>query len=294
MFRRRRLPDSSRAGTSERRPSGPSDGVRQIELDYPVNPRPRFGHGLPPHPQITEILGRNRDRYRARLSQIVELGPYLQNIPLHGAESTDEPCWSNGFLPGLDGAALYSLLVHEGPATYLEVGSGNSTRFARRAIRDHGLETKIVSIDPQPRAEIDAICDEVIRSPFEDADLSVLARLKAGDLLFVDNSHRVFTNSDVTVVFLEVLPNLPAGVFVHIHDVFLPEDYPSEWNDRFYSEQYMLAAYLLGGSHAFRTEFPAWYIANDPELSAIVAQLFENSSMAGAERHGNSYWVVTA
>lgn len=49
------------------------------------------------------------------------------------------------------------------PATYLEVGSGNSTRFARRAITVHGLRTRIVSIDPEPRAVVDELCDEVVR-----------------------------------------------------------------------------------------------------------------------------------
>ena len=63
----------------------------------------------------------------------------------------------NGWLPGLDSAALYAFLARTDPALYLEVGSGNSTKFARRAITDHGLRTRLVSIDPQPRAEIDAL-----------------------------------------------------------------------------------------------------------------------------------------
>jgi hypothetical protein len=29
---------------------------------------------------------------------------------------------------------------------------------------------------------------------------------------------------------------------VHLHDIFLPWDYPEEWRGRYYSEQYLLAA----------------------------------------------------
>ena len=64
------------------------------------------------------------------------------------------------------------------PRLYLEVGSGYSTRFARQAIKDHSPETEILSIDPCPRDEIDAICDEVIRLPVEEVDLELFDRLE--------------------------------------------------------------------------------------------------------------------
>jgi hypothetical protein len=292
---RRRPPASTDHATAPSEPAGSDEPyvAQRIALDYPVAPRPRFGHGSPPHPELTKILGEGRERYRERLHEILELHKDLRQIALHDGGSPDEPTWVNGYLPGLDGAALYSLLVHRPPATYLEVGSGNSTRFARRAIRDHGTSTRILSIDPMPRAEIDAICDEVIRSPLEETDLSVFDRLVAGDVVFVDNSHRVFTNSDATVVFLEVLPRLPRGVYLHVHDIFLPEDYPAAWNDRFYSEQYLLAAFLLGGSAGAVTELPAWYVANDDDLSSVLAPLWDDPALEGAERHGNSYWLKT-
>ena len=79
----------------------------------------------------------------------------------------------------------------------------------------------ITSIDPQPRAEVDAICDEVVRSPLEDTDLSVFDTLDAGDILFVDNAHRVLPNSDATVVFLEVLPRLTVPVATTPHLIAL-------------------------------------------------------------------------
>src|SRR5262249_24729176 len=139
-----------------------------------------------------------------------------------------------GFFPGLDVVALYYFLSAFEPTTFLEVGSGNSTMVARRAIRDQRLATTITSIDPMPRANIDGICDVVLREPLENlSDLSIFEQLRAGDILFLDSSHRVFMNSDVSVFFIDILPVLNPGVLVHIHDVFLPDDYPPEWIERY-------------------------------------------------------------
>src|SRR4029453_9997100 len=103
------------------------------------------------------------------------------------------------------------------PNLLIEVGSGYSTRFARAAIQANSPATRLISIDPSPRAEISLLCDESIKTPLEDVNQGVFARLQSGDILFIDNSHRAFQNSDVTVFFVEILPNLPKGCVLHIH-----------------------------------------------------------------------------
>lgn len=265
----------------------------RIVLDYPVTPRSRFGHGQPTHLQLHEIISANQARYRERLDQILAVVDDLHRLPITEPADPTEPFWANPWLPGLDVAALYAFLVHHDPALYLEVGSGTSTKVARRAIGDHHLRTRIVSIDPHPRAEIDALCDEVIRSPLEDCDLAVFDRVQAGDVVFIDNSHRVFTNSDVTVVFWEVLPRLATGTLIHLHDIFLPDDYPPDWAQRYYSEQYVLAALLLGGARTVHTELPCWYVATHQELAERLWPLFVPLG-DDVQRHGNSYWFTTA
>ena len=91
----------------------------------------------------------------------------------------------------------------------------------------HSPLTKITSIDPYPRAEIDRLSQVIVRKPFESLKADqTLADLEAGDMLFIDNSHRVLPNSDATVFFLEWLPKLADGVIVQIHDIYLPWDYP--------------------------------------------------------------------
>src|SRR5438309_380721 len=82
------------------------------------------------------------------------------------------------------------------------------TMWVARARRDGALATTITSIDPNPRAGIDELCDRVLRSPLELADLSVFEELTAGDIVLCDGSHRIFMNSDVAAFQLDVLPSL--------------------------------------------------------------------------------------
>jgi len=96
------------------------------------------------------------------------------------------PSWHNGWFQGLDAVALYCLLRDRNPGRYVEVGSGHSTAFARQAIEDGGLSTRITCIDPLPRTVVASLAHTVVRSALEDADLRVFDTLEAGDFLFLD------------------------------------------------------------------------------------------------------------
>jgi hypothetical protein len=267
--------------------------VDTIALDYPVIPRPRYGWGLPAHRGVARALEAGRDRYRSLLVDFATWFDRLRVIQVDAGPDEREPAWLNGYFPGLDTVALYGMLGTSRPRVFMEVGSGNSTKVARRAIRDLDLPTRVISIDPQPRATIDELCDEVIRQPLEEVDPAIVDQLAAGDVFFLDGSHRIFTNSDVVVAFLDILPRLPAGVHVHVHDIFLPDDYGPAWNDRFYSEQYLLAAQLLGGVTSYEVEFPGWFVGNDVELSSMLLPLWELPHLWRVERHGCSFWLLT-
>jgi len=262
-----------------------------ILLDYPINPRPRWDDKNP-HKELYEIIDRNRDIYQRYLSSFLIFNNYFLKIPKKqlGTHSNN-PFWINSMMPALDSVALYSFIALNNPRHYFEIGSGNSTKFARKAINDHKLRTKITSIDPNPRAEIDDICDQVIRKQVEDVDLHIFDHLEADDILYVDNSHRVFMNSDATTVFLDIIPRLKSGVFLEIHDVLLPYDYPSEWITRYYSEQYLLAAYLLARGNRLDIILPNTFISKDPELSRVLDSLWEKRQMLNVETHGCAFWI---
>ncbi|HEX5111382.1 MAG TPA: class I SAM-dependent methyltransferase [Saprospiraceae bacterium] len=254
--------------------------------------KPRYGHGLPPHQKLYQIIDAQRESYKLMLQFALTLKDKLVTIPEQvNNKDPKSPGWNNGFLPGLDIVMIYSMLAKYKPSTYVEIGSGNSTKLVYKAKRDNNLSTKIISIDPAPRAEIDALADVVVRQPFESTDLSLFSKLKAGDIVFVDNSHRMFPNSDATVFFLDVLPSLPAGVIVHVHDIYLPYDYPQFMCDRFYSEQYGLAAFLLANPDRYQTIMPNYFVSEDAVLRQILEPLWNDAGMPKVEKHGGSYWL---
>ena len=261
-------------------------------LDYPIILKQRWNSEFP-HQKLYDIINEKRELYKLNLQMFLQLKNYLTNIPIRQKvdNESSEPCWINGWMPALDCVALYSFIVTHRPKIFMEVGSGNSTKFARKAIVDHNLDTKIVSIDPHPRTDINDICDEIIRNPVEEIDLQVFDRLNCNDILYIDNSHRIFMNSDATTIFLDVLPRLKAGVLVEIHDVTLPYDYPLEWIDRYYSEQYLLAAYLLAKGEMFEIILPNAFISQDNVLKDILNPLWEKEEMKNVETHGCSFWI---
>ena len=266
-----------------------------LRVDYPPSAAnvPRYGHGRPQHPELERLLAEHRDAYRHELRAVAAYGDALVAIDRVASEP-GAPAWVNDWLPGLDAASLYALTRRHAPARYVEIGSGTSTSFVARARRDGGLETRVTSIDPNPRAEVDALCDEVIRRPLELTDLSMFADLRAGDIVFLDGSHRVFMNSDVTVFFLEVLPRLPPGVLVGVHDVYLPDDYPPEIRQRLYSEQYLLAAALLAPSSGVVPVLPCHYVSCEPALANVLAPLWAEPRLAGVPTHGVAFWLRTS
>lgn len=269
-----------------------SPRFQNLFLEYKVDFAPRYGHGKPPHAQLYQVIDQYRSDYRSFLEGMLVQKERIQTIRPCGVETDPSlPCWNNGFLPGLDIATLYYLLPYAKPKRYVEVGSGNSTKVAAKSIKDFDLQTEITSIDPQPRVEMDDLADHVIRKAFEDIDLSMLTDLEANDILFIDNSHRVLPNSDATVFFLEILPKLAPGVIVHIHDIYLPYDYPQFMCDRFYSEQYLLAAFLLANSSKYKPLLPNYFISEDPELSKVIAPLWQHPNLKGVEKHGGSFWL---
>jgi len=130
----------------------------------------------------------------------------------------------------------------------------------------------------------------------------VFDELAAGDILFLDSSHRVFMNSDVTVFFLEILPRLKPGILVHVHDIFLPADYPPDWNQSLFAEQYLLAAMLLCGSPPFRVVFPSHFVAIDRELGARARAILGSHGTSqpipfnypnAAKTLPSSFWIET-
>jgi hypothetical protein len=265
-----------------------------IPLDYPPSRdfSPRYGYSR-------GKIGALEEWFKAYHEDHAEFIGYMRSlkvghIPLDlSANSPLAPAWIGGPICAFDSLALYAMVTKHRPKLYLEIGSGMTTCFARQAVRDAGLDTKIVSIDPQPRREVDAICDEVIRHGLETCDLAIFDQLEAGDILFFDGSHRSFMNSDVTVFFIDVLPRIKAGVVIHIHDILLPWDYPDSFKYWYWNEQYLLAVYLMCSLERLRPMLPTAWVCRSVEFDSIVGTPFIDLGSSDANlswRGGGSLW----
>jgi hypothetical protein len=255
---------------------------------------PRWGHGKPPHARLERIIASGADQYAASLTAIAGYGQDLAKVA-RTDPAPGEPLWVNNWIPGLDGAALYGLTRTLRPPRYLEVGSGVSTTWVHRARRDGSTGTTITSIDPYPRRDVDDICDAVIRQPLELTDLSPFGDLRSGDMLFVDNSHHALENSDVVTVFFDVLPELPRGVLVGIHDILLPDDYHPHWGEYYFSEQYLLGAMLLAGTSWWEPVLASWWASGQPELARLMDPVWCLPELSGlGRRDSTSFWFRTA
>jgi hypothetical protein len=169
------------------------------------------------------------------------------------------------WFPRLDAATAYTLVRHERPRRVVEIGSGHSTRFMARAVADGALATEIVALDPAPRASLAGLAVRHERALLRDADPALFAALTPGDVLFVDSSHVAMPGTDLDRLVGDVLPRLPAGILLHVHDILLPDPYPPDWAWRGYNEATVVAALLGGGgwelvfsSHWVATRHPGW------------------------------------
>jgi predicted O-methyltransferase YrrM len=164
-----------------------------------------------------------------------------------------------------DAEIYYSMIRLHKPKRIIEIGSGNSTLMARRAIEknvteDPDYRCEQICIEPYEMPWLEASGVTVIRERVETISLSVFSALQAGDFLFVDSSHIIRPWGDVLREVHEIFPMLKPGVFVQVHDIFTPFDYPEHWlrrERRLWNEQYLLEAFL-----AFNSRFDVICAAN--------------------------------
>jgi Methyltransferase domain len=179
-----------------------------------------------------------------------------------------------------DAETLYALIRYLQPSLVVELGSGASSHFIHAGLDRNGTGEHHV-YDPYPfsvpssRALGPLEGVVVHRERSERLDTAEIASwLSAGDVLFVDTTHTVKTGGDVDRIFLDLLPSLAPGVWIHVHDIFLPYEYPRTWvvdERRAWGEQYLLQA-LLVFNDKFRVEIPLHAVAraHPKRLTAAV------------------------
>lgn len=252
--------------------AGPRDERARLEafearggLDAPA-------YALSPGMEGFDISGVARD-YAAHAAGIARLKDPSRNDTGYAP--------GNGWFDTPDAEALYLMIRRFAPARVVEVGCGNSTRVTRQAVIDAGLATRITAIDPAPRADIAPVVDRFEPARLESVDPARFAELAAGDVLFIDSSHQVRVGNDVAHLFCRIIPALAPGVVIHVHDVFLPYEYPRRfcYDCPGWGEQYLLHALLQGGGYELL--WPGHYLQRArPDAVAALPFLAEGRAQS--------------
>lgn len=220
------------------------------------------------------------------------------NYPKAAADAVDDQGRQGYFLDNdqfsnLDAVCLFVMLCDVQPKRVIEIGSGfSSLLMADVRRRFLAPEAVIQCIEPYPREFLRDSSHglELVQSQVQHVPLNFFQTLSPGDILFIDSSHVSKTGSDVNYLMFQVLPRLPTGVYVHIHDIFLPNDYPYKWvveENRSWNEQYVVQAYLMFNPKV-RVVFGSSY-AN----SVLPEQTAQALKIARIPPFGGSLWLQT-
>jgi len=229
-----------------------------------------------------------------QLELLEEFATYYPQVP-----------WKDEAVPGLryhfgnswyeqsDAIFLYSMIRHANPSRIVEIGSGFSSAVTLDTNeRFFGGSIKCSFIEPHPDrllallTEDDRSHVDLIKERLERVDLDIFRGLEAGDILFIDSSHVAKVGSDVNHLFFELLPILAVGVYIHIHDVFYPFEYPEEWVMRGFAlnEDYMLRAFLM-----FNEKFRV--VAFNTYLEQFHEEWFRRNMPLCLKDRGGSLWL---
>ena len=197
----------------------------------------------------------------------------------------------------IDAGVLHCMIRQFKPKKIIEIGAGNSTLVSARASlfnKENGVDTQLISIEPYPKQYLSDGFDglkKLIVKKVENIGVDFFDQLEDRDILFIDSSHVLRVGNDVYSLFLEVLPRLKKGVIVHIHDIFLPYNYPNYWvlnKLAFMTEQYILQAFL-SCNKAFEVLYANYFMSK--EFPQKTNSVFIKPDGYTEENHGGSFWI---
>jgi predicted O-methyltransferase YrrM len=226
------------------------------------------GHYYSPVPDVAEVRAREEQVFAAprqlpgidlqedeQLRLVHRLRAHVREQPFSDRPTAElRYHFDNEYFSYGDGVVFYGMLRLLQPRRVVEVGSGYSSALLLDVNeRFLGGEVRCSFVEPHPERLLELLRPtdrqrvELITSPVQDVDLELFTGLQSGDVLFIDSSHVAKTASDVNRLFFDVLPDLAPGVFVHVHDILYPFEYPKEWvyAGRGWNEAYLLRAFLM-------------------------------------------------
>jgi Methyltransferase domain len=248
------------------------------------------------HPSDLPGIDMRVDAQQALMTEVFVRYHEECDFPRRATNRSSEYHTDNVYFGYVSAVAMHSMIRHFKPRRVIEIGAGFSTLVIGGAARlnaSEGWRTEVTAIDPYP-SEIVAGgipgVDHLIADRVERLGTEAFKELARHDIVSIDSSHTVKTGGEVPYLYLDVLPRLPAGVFVHIHDIFLPDEYPQAWLFRrhYWNEQYLVHAFLIGNRHfevVWAPRFMELTFPNDYRAMAM--------GRIGVEENNQSYslWI---
>lgn len=262
--------------------------TRSGDTDY--LPKREIGHAgfsLNEESQISIV----RSFAESRLSSLYKVLRDSKEINkgFNGIDFSGKGLIHNGYYPTPDAEIYAAMISKHRPKRILEIGSGFSTLIAREAVKFNDLDCQIHVIDPCPRRDVEVFADHIEYKPVECSSL-VQSGVAPDTLLFIDSSHVCKGGGDLPFLYCRILPELPKGIIIHIHDIFTPYDYPDNYFDRFYTEEYLLGA-LLANSNKFNVLLATHYLSR--KHPALMQEVFGPSVGRDPLFFGASFWMQT-
>jgi predicted O-methyltransferase YrrM len=190
------------------------------------------------------------DDLDAQVAFLAEL-PF-SDVPADVHETANRENGAVGYGP-VEAAVLHAFIAGRLPERVVQIGAGVATAVMLRAAQSVDHRINLTCVDPYPSPYLREAARRnritLVAEPAQAVSLERLADLDAGDLLFIDSTHVSRVGSDVNRLFLEIVPSLPAGVHVHVHDILWPYDYQRDILDGalfFWTESTLLHAFMIG------------------------------------------------
>ena len=190
-----------------------------------------------------------------------------------------------------DAVGLHSMLRILKPKKMIEVGSGFTsavTLDTNEFYLDNSIEITFIEPYPEILKSVVKHSDTIklIESGLQDVSLEVFGQLESGDILFIDSTHVSKINSDVNYLFFEIFPILKEGVYIHLHDIFYPFEYPRKWIEAgmIWNELYLLRAFLQNNK-----DYSIVFYQNMMEKK--YSDIFLEKWPFEAKAHGGSIWL---
>lgn len=244
-----------------------------------VKPRQPLGH-----PQWENVPLRIEDQRKLYLKLLGD-----HPAPKWGPEQTPELIYAtpNDWFPVSDAWLLYAICKTLQPRRVVEIGSG----FSTAVMLDAGVPPEHILCIAPNHDRLELLLGErsrphMISRRVQDTSLEPFYALRAGDILFVDSSHKLTPESDVAFILTHVLPILQPGVFVHFHDIFYSVVYPSQWGEWDFNESPALAAIFANMNP---TRFSV--IAFNQCIGMTHADIFPKAFPEFLRNLGGSFWI---